>query len=143
MENFIESLKKGEDTNRQFKEKINSIDKLAVEISAFANTNGGEIYLGVDDNAVIKGLSGDDIKRLNLWISNATSQKIEPLLFVQTKIVLSDEKKVMIITVPLGSNKPYSVNKSEFWVKNGADKRRASREELFRLMQSSNRLSCR
>ncbi len=112
MENFIESLKKGEDTNRQFKEKINSIDKLAVEISAFANTNGGEIYVGVDDNAVIKGLSADDIKRLNLWISNATSQKIEPPLFVQTKIVLSDEKKVMIITVPLGSNKPYSVNKS-------------------------------
>jgi predicted HTH transcriptional regulator len=141
MKNFIESLKKGEDTNRQFKEKINSIDKLAVEISAFANTNGGEIYVGVDDNAVIKGLSSDEIKRLNLWISNATSQKIEPPLFVQTKIILSDEKKVMIITVPLGSNKPYSVNKSEFWVKNGADKRRASREELFRLMQSSNRLS--
>jgi len=32
------------------------------------------------------------------------------------------------------------VNKSEFWVKSGADKRRATREELFRLMQASSRL---
>lgn len=136
-----DALKKGEDSSRQFKENVNSIDKLTVEISAFANTNGGQIYIGVDDNSLITGLSGDDIKRLNQWISSATSQKIEPPIFVQTEIVLSDDKKIMIITVPSGTNKPYSVNKSEFWVKNGADKRRASRDELFRLMQSASRLS--
>jgi len=135
-----ESLKKGEDSARQFKENFTSIDKLAVEISAFANSNGGEIYIGVDDNSTIKGLSSDEIKRLNQWISNASSQKIEPPIFVQTQIVLIDDKKLMIITIPKGINKPYSVNKSEFWVKNGADKRRASRGELFRLMQSSNSL---
>jgi len=140
IETFKKSLKKGEDSSRQFKEKITHIDKLAVEIAAFANTNGGQIYVGIDDNGAIKGLSSDDIERLNLWISNATSQKIEPPIFVQTQIVLENDKNVMIITVPMGTNKPYSVNKSEFWVKNGADKRRASREELFRLMQSSNRL---
>ena len=133
-------LQKGEDSSRQFKENVTSIDKLAVEMSAFANSNGGKIYMGVDDNGRIKGLYDEDIKRLNQWISSATSQKIEPPIFVQTEIVLSDDKKMMIITVPRGSNKPYSVNKSEFWVKNGADKRRASREELFRLMQSSSRL---
>jgi len=136
-----DALKKGEDSSRQFKENVNSIDKLTVEISAFANTNGGQIYIGVDDNSLITGLSGDEIKRLNQWISSATSQKIEPPIFVQTEIVLSDDKKIMIITVPSGTNKPYSVNKSEFWVKNGADKRRASRDELFRLMQSASRLS--
>ena len=142
METFVlqEELKKGEDSSRQFQENFLSIDKLAVEISAFANTNGGEIYVGIDDNGNITGLSGDDVKRLNQWISSTTSQKIEPPIFVQTKMVLSDEQKIMIITVPIGSNKPYSVNKTEFWVKNGADKRRASREELFRLMQSSSRL---
>jgi ATP-dependent DNA helicase RecG len=136
---FKKSLKKGEDSSRQFKENLSSINKLAVEISAFANTNGGEIYLGVDDNGIIKGLSRDDIKRLNQWISSATSQKIEPPIFVQTEIVLSDEKRIMIITVPKGTNKPYSVNK-KIWVKNGADKRQASRDELFQLMQSSSHL---
>jgi ATP-dependent DNA helicase RecG len=42
--------------------------------------------------------------------------------------------------LPRGLNKPYAVNKTEFWVKNGADKRRATREELFRLLQASNTL---
>ncbi len=40
-----EYLKKGEDSSRQFKENFISIDKRAVEISAFANTNGGDIHL--------------------------------------------------------------------------------------------------
>ncbi len=137
METITEAIKKGEDSSRQFKEKFASIDKLAVEITAFANSNGGYIYIGVDDNSVIQGLSNQDIQRLNQWIYNATSQKIEPPIFVQTQIVLIEDKKLMIISVPKGINKPYGVNKSEFWVKNGADKRRASRDELFRLMQSS------
>ncbi|RKZ79027.1 MAG: hypothetical protein DRR19_25545 [Candidatus Parabeggiatoa sp. nov. 1] len=75
------------------------------------------IYVGVDDNGVIKGLSRDEIKRLNQWISSTTSQKIEPPIFVQTEIILSDEKSIMIITVPKGTHKPYSVNKTEFLVK--------------------------
>jgi predicted HTH transcriptional regulator len=45
-----------------------------------------------------------------------------------------------VITIPRGLNKPYSINKTEFWVKNGADKRRATREELFRLLQASSAL---
>ena len=138
MKNIIEAIQKGEDSSQQFKANFASIDKLAVEITAFANSNGGNIYIGVDDNNVIQGLSNQDIQRLNQWI--ATSQKIEPPIFVQTQIVLIEDKKLMIISVPKGINKPYSVNKTEFWVKNGADKRRASRDELFRLMQSSGSL---
>jgi hypothetical protein len=42
-----ESLKKGEDSSRQFKEKITHIDKLAIEIAAFANTNGNATSLGM------------------------------------------------------------------------------------------------
>ncbi len=138
MKNIIEAIQKGEDSSQQFKANFASIDKLAVEITAFANSNGGKIYIGIDDNNVIQGLSNQDIQRLNQWI--ATSQKIEPPIFVQTQIVLIEDKKLMIISVPKGINKPYSVNKTEFWVKNGADKRRASRDELFRLMQSSGSL---
>ena len=40
----------------------------------------------------------------------------------------------------MGTDKPYAVNKTAFWVKVGADKRRATREELRRLMQASGTL---
>lgn len=136
-----ERLLAGEDSGHQFKENFSSIDHLAAEITAFANSRGGRIIVGVNDKGYICGLSPEDIRRLNQWIANAASQKIEPPIFVRTRTLLTEQSSVvLIIEVPLGTHKPYCVNKSDFWVKNGADKRRATREELFRLMQSSSRL---
>ncbi len=130
-------LGKGEDSFRQFKTRFSSVDSLAAEISAFANGGGGRIFVGVDDNGDITGLNQGEIRKLNQWISNSTSQKIEPPIFVQTEIIEVDEKLILVISVPQGTSKPYSANKNQFWVKSGADKRRATRDELFRLMQSS------
>lgn len=135
---LIDILDKGEDSRHQFKENFNSIDNLAVEISAFANSTGGMLIIGASDNGDLPGLSHEDIKRLNQWISNATSTKIEPIIFVATETLKCNDKKLLIVNVTRGTNKPYAVSKTEFWVKNGADKRKATREELFRLMQSSN-----
>jgi len=137
---LLKILRRGEDSFHQFKENFNSIDQLAAEISAFANSDGGKLITGVSDDGTIVGLSRDQIERLNQWISNTTSAKIEPQLFVKTEILLCKEQRVLVVHVPGGSNKPYAVNKTEFWVKTGADKRRATREELFRLMQSSHLL---
>jgi predicted HTH transcriptional regulator len=133
-------LNLGEDSSHQLKEKFNSIDQLAVEISAFANSEGGELIIGASDKGIITGLSRDEMGHLNQWISNATTNKIEPPIFVRTKVLLCKKKRVLVISVPQGNNKPYAVNKTEFWVKNGADKRRATREELLRLMQASHLL---
>ncbi|MEZ4525582.1 MAG: putative DNA binding domain-containing protein [Desulfobacterales bacterium] len=140
----IEEVKKrlpaGEDSEHQFKENFSSIDQLAAEICAFANSQGGCIFTGVNDLGQICGISQSDVRRLNQWISNATAQKIEPPIFVRTHTLLTDNSLLLIIEVPRGIHKPYCVNKSDFWVKNGADKRRATREQLFRLMQASHRL---
>jgi predicted HTH transcriptional regulator len=134
---LIEMVRKGEDSFRQFKEKVDSIDKLAVELSAFANSEGGCLVVGVTDRGELAGIDREEAGRLNQWIANAASSKIEPPLFVRTEILICEEKRLLIVHVPRGPHKPYAVNKMEFWVKNGADKRRATREELFRLMQSS------
>ena len=135
-----ERLLVGEDSSHQFKTNFTSIDHLAVEIAAFANSQGGSILVGVDDHGKVVGLESTEVHRLNQWISNATTQKIEPPLFVSTETALWNDRAILVIAVPRGPHKPYSVNRSEFWVKNGADKRRATREELFRLMHSSSQL---
>ncbi len=137
---LFEIIDNGEDSYHQLKLKFDSIDKLTAEISAFVNTDGGMIIVGVTDKGEIEGVERDDIDRLNQWISNATSQKIEPPIFVKTEIFNCNIKKILVIHIPRGTNKPYSCHKSDFWVKNGADKRRATREELLRLMQSSGSL---
>lgn len=130
----------GEDYSHQFKAAINSIDSLAVEIAAFANSDGGMLIVGIDNDGFFVGIERAEIEKLNMWISNATSQKIDPPVYVKTKNLTCDSKKIVVIEVQKGIAKPYAVNKSEYWVKNGADKRRATREELFRLMQASAQL---
>ncbi len=135
-----ERLLAGEDSTHQFKVNFDSIDHLAVEIAAFANSQGGRIIIGVNDRSEIVGVIPEDVRRLNQWIANATSHKIEPPIFVNTTTLVWKKKTVLVVEVPRGDHKPYGVNKGEFWVKNGADKRRATREELFRLFQAAQRL---
>ena len=133
-----EIINRGEDSKTQFKRQFNSIDALATEIAALLNSEGGLLIVGVSDLGEICGVT--DIRRLNQWISNACSQKIEPPVSVVTENLRVGDKLVVVVRVPLGTDKPYAVNKIEFWVKVGADKRRATREELRRLMQASGTL---
>lgn len=130
-----EILSRGEDSKTQFKTRFTHVDSLASEICAMANTDGGIIVVGVSDQGEIVGV--DNLTRLNQWISNAASQKIYPPVSVITENININEKLVVIIRIPRGTNKPYAANKTEFWIKIGADKRRATREELRRLMQAS------
>ena len=131
-------IAQGEDSQNQFKKDFNNIDALAIEIVAFSNTIGGRIFLGVDDDGCLAGLSSDSIRRLNQLISNAASQNVKPAVNPLTEIVTIDGKLVLVIVVPKGLNKPYQDKNGVFWVKNGADKRKAtSREEIQRLFQAS------
>ncbi|MEA1905990.1 MAG: ATP-binding protein, partial [Euryarchaeota archaeon] len=104
-----EVINRGEDTFNQFKANFHSVDKLAVEICAFANSDGGNLYIGISDSGELEGLSKDDVNRLNQWISSTCSSKIEPPIFVKTEILICDGKRILIIHVPKGSNKPYAV----------------------------------
>ena len=136
-DDLVEILDKGEDSRQQFKSDINSLDQLAVEISAFANSDGGLLIIGVSDQGALLGLTKKDVARLNQWISNAATQKVDKPIFVRTEILVCDGKRILIIDVPRGLNKPYAVNRVDVWVKNGADKRRAPIEEVLRLAQTS------
>ncbi len=137
---LLELIEKGEDSQTQFKERFDSIDSLAAEICAFSNSNGGNILVGVSDDGDIIGLSKDEIQKLNQWVSNACSQKIDPQVSVTTQNTKYMDKIVVHINVPTGTNKFYMANGKDIWVKVGSDKRRAKREEIQRLLQSSGHL---
>ncbi len=137
---LVEQIEKGEDSQTQFKERFESIDALSAEICAFSNSNGGNILVGISDDGEIIGLAKEEIRRLNQWVSNACSQKIDPQVSVATQNIKYLDRIVMVISVPIGSNKFYMANGKDIWVKVGADKRRAKREEIQRLLQSSGHL---
>ncbi|MBV5304859.1 MAG: putative DNA binding domain-containing protein [Chlorobium sp.] len=131
-------LAQGEDSEHQFKENFNNAESLAAEMVAFSNGNGGKIVIGAADDGVIVGLTKADIHRLNQLISNVASINVRPAINPTTQNMLTENGLLLIIDVPMGINKPYQDNAGIFWLKNGADKRKAtSREEIQRLFQAS------
>jgi ATP-dependent DNA helicase RecG len=127
----------GEDSRRQFKQDVTNADSLAAEMAAFANCEGGTIFLGVADDGALPGLSQADVARINQLISNAASQHVRSPLTVQTdNIAVSKGHVVIILRIPKGVDKPYFDRNGVIWLKSGADKRRVnSREELRRMFQ--------
>ncbi|MGF1529778.1 MAG: RNA-binding domain-containing protein [Puniceicoccaceae bacterium] len=134
--NLREVLLKGEDSTRQFKRQINGQDHLAKEIVAFLNTRGGRIFVGVEDDGSISGITPEASLSLANTISNACTQSINPPCSVLTFNVPTTEGMVVVIEVPDGADKPYQDLEKQFWVKKGADKRRVTeRTELRRMFQ--------
>lgn len=106
-------------------------------MAAFANSDGGTIYLGVADDGSCPGLDKADVARINQLISNAASQLVKSPLTVRTENVSVEKGCVVIVlTVPKGLDKPYFDKNGVIWLKTGSDKRRVnSKEELRRLFQ--------
>jgi predicted HTH transcriptional regulator len=73
-----------EDNRRQFNQDMQSPDALAAEMVAFANSDGGAIFLGVADDGSLPGLNRTDVSRLNLIVSNVAAQHVRSPLPVQT-----------------------------------------------------------
>ena len=129
----------GETSRVQFKENITNPLSAAQELVAFANTEGGQIIVGVADKTrAITGLSFEDIQRISSLLVNAASEGVKPPLTIKTESIEISGKKVLVVTVPSGAHKPYKDKDGLIFVKNGPDKRKVtSNEEMARLLQAS------
>lgn len=116
-------LKEGEGYNLEFKES-NSSD-LAKEICAFANATGGKILVGVNDKGEIRGI--DITNRLRSQIID-TARNFDPKL----EISLEEVGTILVINVPEGKNKPYSVN-GKFFMRYGPNSQQLGRDEIREL----------
>ena len=137
---ILERIRLGEDSKTQLKENIHNDTSLAEEMVAFSNSSGGLIIIGVKDNGDLSGLSNEDIRRLNVMVSNTATDHVKDPITPLTQTVLIDDKVLMLIDIKQGTNKPYCTNKGFYVTKSGADKRRITREELLRLFQDSQSL---
>lgn len=133
---LLQRVALGEHTRQQFKRTFSSPDALAAELAAFANSGGGTLLIGVNDDGSLAGLDAVELRRLNQMLSNASSQHVRPPVHPHTENVPTHAGLVMVVAVPNGLAKPYLDQQGRIWVKQGADKRHVTaREELQRMFQ--------
>lgn len=111
---------------------------LKKEIIAFANTNGGTIYVGVQDNGEIVGLDNADFVMQQM--SNSLRDSIRPdvSMFTNIELLQEDNKYFVKLTVSQGTKKPYylsdkGLKPTGVYVRSGTTSAPAS-EDAIRMM---------
>ena len=128
----------GEDSRTQLKRGPIGVSKLAAELAAFSNAEGGVILFGVDDDGTLVGLDKAAKRTLDKELSNAANDNVRPSVYPRTEFHTINGKQILVVNVPEGVSKPYADKMGNFWTKSGPDKRRiTAREELQRLLQAS------
>ena len=115
----------GEGSNLEFKESIS--DSMAKDICAFANSKGGRILVGVADNGSVKGI--EITNKLKSQIQDIV-RNFDPKLEIGMEAV----GRVLVLIVPAGPNKPYSVN-GKFYSRHGSNSQQLDRDELREFFQ--------
>lgn len=106
-----EYLYEGEGERLEFKQTLNSEYKIARTLSAFANTRGGVILIGIKDDRTITGIDVDEERHIieqaaGFWTSPVIQIKIEEIyLFPHNDE--DKEKAILKVTVAESRQKPH------------------------------------
>jgi ATP-dependent DNA helicase RecG len=141
---LAELLANGENSGVEFKRDDITPEKLAREMAALMNLEGGHVLLGVEDNGAVSGMTRPPGKAEE-WVMEAARMHLRPpaIPFWET-IEWESGKHIGIISLPDDApDKPYKVKRSNAWVTQvrvGTTTRDASDEEELRLYAQSGRL---
>ncbi len=115
MSYYIKNLiGQGEHQQLDFKFEISDSKKIARTFSAFANTDGGKLLIGVKDNGVISGVSTEEE---DYMIESAAELFCRPVVGYKTKRWCIDGKWVLEVTIPKSSKRPhYAKNDDGKWL---------------------------
>ncbi len=108
-DDIINLLGQGEGQAVEFEKGAPSVDDLARELVAFSNSDGGKIIYGIDDkNKHLIGLGVDD--GFVDWVMEVGKTRCAPPIHPIVEIIEKNEKKLPVVTVSEGDEKPYKTD---------------------------------
>ena len=126
-----------ETENIEFKSQFT--EEIYKEVIAFANTDGGIVYVGIDNDGNVIGLA--DVDQEYTRITNGIRDAIMPDVTMFVRFTIQDNK-VVRIAVSEGTNKPYylkgkGLKPSGVYVRQGTSSVPASPEQIRRMIKES------
>lgn len=125
---LLRLIRGGEDTHLELKVKLSNSERIAQGVVALANTDGGTIVFGVNDQLRIEGVSNPE------WVQQELiricREEIVPAVIPIVETVAFDSGKRIVALDIDGKRKPYRTRDGRFYLRFGAEKREVSRDEL-------------
>ncbi len=138
----LDMIELGESLTVEFKQRFPSYEKFAKEMIAFANTRGGCILLGVDDDKSIYGIESE---KSDLELIKTTAEKYcEPPVDYRIELFEFKKHEILLIEIPESSKKPHRIqdykseldlNSADVYVRVN-DKSVLAGKEMIKLMQT-------
>lgn len=141
---LTELIQNRENSGVEFKRDDIVPEKLAKEMSALLNLEGGHILLGVEKDGTVSGLSREP-ERAEEWVMEISRVHLRPAAIPYWETIEWSEGKIVgIVSLPADApDKPYKAKRGSAWVTQirvGTTTRDATDEEEARLYQQSGRL---
>jgi len=99
-------LRFGEGPQIDFKHTVNNLNKIARSIAAFANSKGGYLIIGIDDN---KDILGVEIEAEKYQLNKATTNYCRPVIKLNYHILNYKAAPLLIAEVPESTSKPHFI----------------------------------
>ncbi len=130
---------RGEGPSLEFKRRTPEASRLAKEVIAFANTHGGKLILGVDDDGTILGVKDSEEEEFSL--ERALEKHCRPqVIWTSERVPITRKRDVIVLSVPRSKIKPHYLdgkNGSIVYVRVDDMSIEATRESV-RLMRTEN-----
>jgi ATP-dependent DNA helicase RecG len=133
-----ERILRWENPHTDFKGELGSTSELAKDLVCFANSDGGQLIIGVDSGRNVVGVPDTD--DLMLKVDDVAFNRCSPPITAVPEVIELDGKAVVVLNIAKGDQRPYRTGDGRYYVRSGARCRSASREELLRLFQASRSL---
>ena len=146
-EQIRDQLRAGEDGRAEFKEVrfgdrgvlSPNTEELAGELVAFANAEGGVVFLGVDDSGAARGIPPERWDSVEHWLLNVATHNCDPPIRPVVRKALppddqEGDRRILLVEVPRGLY-VHRTSGGRYYTRVGSTKRDLSPPELARLRQ--------
>ena len=127
IEDFKKLLQQPESKTLEFMLRIPNRRHIISNLVAFANTNGGKLIIGIDENQRIVGISNIEHA---CQVINKAANTVSPPLKINIQTLEIKGKKILVVEIPKGDKSPYFAN-NQGWQRVGVSNVPLTSETLF------------
>lgn len=111
------------------------------DVCAFANTNGGTIYIGLPEDAKKPPVGVEKPQESVEVLRREIDRLITPRLECEIDVLESGGKPIIRVQVPSGAERPYAIEDNRIYVRDEGETSLALRDEIVNLVRQSLNLS--